>query len=192
MSVGALTLVTGGARSGKSAYAQKLAERMPPPRAYIATCPVIDGEMSERIEAHRRDREGKGYTTFEEPKDLAAVIRKTAGHSVAVVDCLTLWVNNLMREADERGAELGEKDIEQAARKVLDAVAVHPVPVIFVTNEVGMGIIPANAVSRKFVDLAGRLNQLIAGGADEVILMTSGIPLCVKSANQSPGPERKK
>ncbi|MGD7653975.1 MAG: bifunctional adenosylcobinamide kinase/adenosylcobinamide-phosphate guanylyltransferase [Verrucomicrobiales bacterium] len=175
-----LVLTTGGGRSGKSAYAQAMAEALPGPRAFVATCPVIDDEMRHRIAKHRRDRAGKDWTTIEEPEDLVAAIRSAAGHGVVLVDCLTLWVNNLMYAAELRGERLTEAMVAARCRDVLAAAREHGGTVVFVTNEVGMGIVPEHAGARHFRDLAGRVNQVIAADCDEVFLLVCGQPLRIK------------
>jgi adenosylcobinamide kinase/adenosylcobinamide-phosphate guanylyltransferase len=178
--VSRLILTTGGCRSGKSAHAQALAESLPGPRAYLATCPVIDEEMRRRVDAHRRDREGLGWTTVEEPLDLAGAIRSAGSHPVILVDCLTLWVNNLAYEAELAGIDLTEIALAARAAELAHEARQHGGTVIFVTNEVGMGIVPNNRSARRFRDLAGRVNQTIAVACDEVLLLVSGIPISIK------------
>ena len=171
-----IVLVTGGSRSGKSAYAQALAESLPGPKAFVATCPVVDEEMRQRIEIHRRHRRDKGWETIEEPIDLAGVLANSS-YDVLLVDCLTLWVSNLMHQADE---DITEDQIRERCGEVLAACRKRAGTVIFVTNEVGMGIVPANALARRFRDLAGRCNQTLAAEAAEVVLLTCGIPMKLK------------
>lgn len=175
-----ILLITGGSRSGKSAYAQKLAEALQGPRAYLATCPVLDEEMAERCRKHQEARSAAAWKTIEEETDIADVIRKDRTHSVILVDCLTLWVNNLTFRAEQEGRLMTEEDIANGCRHMLEACGAFAGTVIFVTNEVGMGIVPDNPAGRRFRDLAGRCNQIIAAGADEVIFMVSGIPWPVK------------
>lgn len=195
-----IVLVTGGSRSGKSRYAQELAESIAGKRTFVATCPVVDEEMAERIRRHQRAR-GTGWITLEEAVDLPGALCRAAGSSVILVDCLTLWVNNLLyeemlRSAQENGAEamnapsdpagpaaITEDEMEERCREVLRACADLPGTVIFVTNEVGMGIVPDNPLSRRFRDLAGRCNQVIARGADRMVLMVSGIAAVIKGGN---------
>jgi len=175
-----ITLVTGGARSGKSRYALELAAASPRP-ALIATAEPIDAEMSDRIRRHREER-GDRYLTIEEPVDLAAALtRLPQGTGTAVVDCLTVWLGNLVhRRGEEAVAEEPHALAEVAA--FLSALAAPPCPLVLVTNEVGMGIVPANALARSFADLAGRLNQAIAARAERVVLMVCGLPVMVKGA----------
>ncbi|NPU85151.1 MAG: bifunctional adenosylcobinamide kinase/adenosylcobinamide-phosphate guanylyltransferase [Syntrophaceae bacterium] len=195
-----IVLVTGGSRSGKSRYAQELAESIAGKRTFVATCPVVDEEMAERIRRHQRAR-GTGWITLEEAVDLPGALRRAAGSGVVLVDCLTLWVNNLLYEETLRSdraegtaavnapagpagsSGLSEDEMEARCREVLRACADLPGTVIFVTNEVGMGIVPDNALSRRFRDLAGRCNQVVARGADRVVLMVSGIAAMIKGGD---------
>jgi adenosylcobinamide kinase/adenosylcobinamide-phosphate guanylyltransferase len=177
-----LLLVTGGCRSGKSAYAQSRAMSIPGRRAYVATCPVIDEEMARRVDAHRRAREGQDWTTLEEPLDLAGLFSRRPAFETILVDCITLWINNLMYQAEQSDRELSEDDLTPLCTAMLDAAAALPAVVIFVANEVGLGIVPDNPQARRFRDLAGRANQLIAARAEEVVLLCSGIPLTLKTA----------
>jgi adenosylcobinamide kinase / adenosylcobinamide-phosphate guanylyltransferase len=173
-------LITGGSRSGKSAYAQSLAEALPGPRAYLATCPVIDTEMAERVKRHREARDAALWETIEEPVDLTGAIGRASAHRVLLVDCLTLWVNNLLYEAEQRGELFTEETTAQRSRELIDACGAFAGTVIFVTNELGMGIVPENEAARRFRDCAGRCNQVIAAAAAEVTLVVSGLPLRLK------------
>ncbi len=175
-----IVLVTGGCRSGKSDYAQKLAELRPGRRVYVATCPIIDEEMSSRIEAHRLARADRGWDTIEQPLDLPAAIN-AADHDVLLIDCLTLWVNNLMHQADQAGSDFTEDDVRKSVGELLAACRAHNGTVVMVTNEVGMGIVPNNALARRYRDLVGRVNQIIAAEADVVTLVSCGIPLHLKA-----------
>lgn len=166
-----LTLVLGGARSGKSAFAENLVTQAGPAWLYIATGQAWDDEMLDRI-GHHRDRRGEGWTTIEEPLDLAAVLsREARADSPVLVDCLTLWVTNLM---------LGERDIEAEFDALLAVLPNLSGPVVFVSNEVGLGIVPENAMAREFRDHAGRLHQKIAAIADTVYFVAAGLPLKMK------------
>lgn len=176
-----LILVTGGSRGGKSAHAQGLAEALPGPRAFVATCPVIDPEMRERIRRHQLARTSRGWRTIEEPLDLEAAFREARPEPVVLVDCLTLWVNNVMHEAGERGKTVSEAAMARRCKPVLEAARAHGGTVIFVTNEVGMGLVPENPLGRRFRDLAGRVNQIVAAACDEVCLVVCGQPLQIKS-----------
>jgi adenosylcobinamide kinase/adenosylcobinamide-phosphate guanylyltransferase len=181
-----IVLVTGGCRSGKSAHALELAHALPGTRAYVATCPITDEELARRVAAHRRSRDGQGWTTIEEQVELAEVFRRNAGFDVLLVECVTLWVNNLMYRAEQQGGELTEADIEAPCRALLDAAAACRGIVIFVTNEVGLGIVPDNPLARRYRDLVGRANQLIAARADIVMLVCAGIPLQLKPNMKEP------
>lgn len=165
-------LVLGGARSGKSRHAQAWLEALPAPRlGYIATAQALDAEMADRIQRHRADR-GSRWHTIEASLDLAgAIARAGAGADAILVDCLTLWLSNLM---------LAECDLDAASDDLCRALAECPLPVALVSNEVGLGIVPDNALARAFRDAAGRLNQQVAGQADEVVFVAAGLPLRLK------------
>ena len=168
---GTLTLVLGGARSGKSAYAEQLARDSDLKRIYLATSQAFDDEMRARIDKHIEDR-GDTWETVEEPTRIAHILsRKAASDSVILVDCLTLWISNLMME---------EQSIEDAALEFLDTLSNLKGPVILVSNEVGQGIVPDNNMARDFRDYAGRLHQQIAAIADQVYFVTAGLPQKLK------------
>ena len=173
-------LITGGARSGKSDYALRLAETLPGPRVFVATCPPLDDEMRERIRKHRQERLKRHWHTIEEPVDPAKTLSDSGHFTVFLVDCLTLWVNNLLYRAEKDGVVLSEEVMEQYCGDLLEACSGVQGTVIFVTNEVGLGIVPDNKVARTYRDLVGRCNQVIAGGSDEVYLVSCGIPLTLK------------
>ena len=175
-----IILVTGGSRSGKSSYAQRLAEGMDGPRAFLATCPVIDDEMAERILKHRKARSEADWDTIEEAVDLAGALRNACKYNVVLVDCLTLWINNLMYESECKAEKITEDDIARACREVLDACSGLSGTVIFVTNEVGMGIVPGDHLSRCYRDFVGICSQTIAAAADGVTLLACGIPMFLK------------
>lgn len=166
-------LVLGGARSGKSRHALALAAARPGPRAFVATAEPGDEEMRDRIARHRRERSAD-WATFEEPLAVPALVRRlVATHPVVLVDCLTLWVSNLLH-AEPDG-------IERRAAELVEALgAAGGARVILVSNEVGMGIVPAPQLARRFQDEAGRLHQVVAAAAGQVFLVTAGIPLRVK------------
>ncbi|HEY3643584.1 MAG TPA: bifunctional adenosylcobinamide kinase/adenosylcobinamide-phosphate guanylyltransferase [Xanthobacteraceae bacterium] len=164
-----LTLVLGGARSGKSRYAEALITALPPPWIYLATGQALDAEMAARIGAHRA-RRGAGWTTAEVPRDLAAALAAHAKMPI-LVDCLTLWLSNLM---------MADAKIEAEIEGLEAALATAAAPVVLVANEVGSGIVPDNALARRFRDLQGGLNQRLAARADQVVLLVAGLPLIVK------------
>ncbi len=169
-----LTLVLGGARSGKSTYAEGLLARHPAP-IYIATGEAGDGEMDERIRLHRA-RRGVTWRTVEAPLDLAGALQIEAIPGRALlVDCLTLWVSNLM------GAG---RDVEREGDHLIAALAGLRAPVVFVSNEVGLGIVPDNALARRFRDEAGRLNQKIAAACQRVVFVAAGLPLVMKDQSE--------
>ncbi len=172
-----LHLITGGARSGKSEHALRLAEKRGNRRTYVATCPVRDEEMRNRVERHRRRRRKRDWNTIEERTDLAGAVRR-AEQSLLLIDCLTLWVSNLM---EQEGDDLTEAEMERRSRAVLEACRDRDASVFVVTNEVGMGVVPHNPAARRFRDLAGRTNQVFAAEADKVTLMVCGIPTEVKN-----------
>jgi adenosylcobinamide kinase/adenosylcobinamide-phosphate guanylyltransferase len=172
--MGKMIFVTGGARSGKSRFAESLAESFGAPLCYIATCEARDPEMAERIAAHQA-RRTDAWLTVEEPLRLAEALKNADGRfSAMLVDCVTLWLSNLILCHEDDGRALAE------ARLLEDSIAALETPLILVSNEVGMGIVPDNALARAFRDLAGRTNQILAAAADEVYVMISGIPLKLK------------
>jgi adenosylcobinamide kinase/adenosylcobinamide-phosphate guanylyltransferase len=166
-----LTLVLGGARSGKSRYAESLIAVLPPPWIYLATAQPLDDEMTARIAAHRA-RRGAGWTTIEAPRDLAEALA-AHGKSPILIDCLTFWLSNLMLADANVGAEIERLECTLGERTA---------PVAMVANEVGFGIVPDNALARRFRDQQGLLNQRIAAQADRVVLMVAGLPLVVKGS----------
>lgn len=163
--------VIGGARSGKSRHAQMLAESLADDRVFIATAQALDAEMTDRIARHRADRD-PSWQTVECPIALAeAVAQAGARRRVLLIDCLTLWASNLL---------VGNADADAATDALIAAMAAAPCPIVLVANEVGMGIVPDNALARQFRDLAGRLNQRVAAAAGQVTLMVAGLPMRVK------------
>ncbi len=173
-----IILITGGARSGKSRHAQKLGEALPGRKLFIATCPVTDEEMHQRIERHRLDRQGAGWQTIEETVNLEQALVGNSDSDVVLIDCLTLWINNLL--FTDAGNMLDEEAVSVKVRKLVAACAKRPGVVIMVTNEVGLGIVPENGLARRYRDLVGRCNQEIASTADKVIMSICGIPLNIK------------
>ena len=163
-------LITGGARSGKSRYAEELALSLSKNPVYVATAHVWDEEFRERVKKHQ-ERRGPEWTNIEEEKELS---RHDLTGRVAVIDCITLWCTNYFFQMQEVEASL------EALKAEFDKFTAHDATYIFVTNEIGMGGVSDNAVQRKFTDLQGWMNQYVASQADEVILMVSGIAVKVK------------
>lgn len=165
-----LTLVLGGARSGKSRHAQNLARANPAPWVMIATAEAHDEEMRARIDGHKRER-GDGWFTVEAPIDLAGALSEAPANAPAVIDCLTLWLSNLM---------LGSHDVDLAVYTLETALRARTAPTIVVSNEVGLGIVPETPLGRDFRDKAGVLNRRIAARAGHVVFMVAGLPMTVK------------
>jgi adenosylcobinamide kinase/adenosylcobinamide-phosphate guanylyltransferase len=176
-SMGKITLITGGARSGKSAHALELADHYREARRYfVATAEALDDEMTARIERHRADRDAD-FTTVEEPVNLASALEGlNARADLVVLDCLTLWVSNLMRVYSAGSEESFIADADALAGVMLTA----PFATLVITDEVGSAIVPDNPLARRFRDLLGWTNQTIAKVATEVILMVAGYPVRVK------------
>lgn len=172
--------VVGGARSGKSSFALRAAEEIGGSKAFVATCPVLDTEMADRVRRHQEERAGRGWSAVEEPVAIDAALDRLAGFDVVLIDCLTLWVNNLMYEAEKAGTILTEDVMAATADRLLAAIGRHPGTVVAVANEVGLGIVPDNPVARLFRDVAGRANQIMAAGADSVYFLACGIPCKIK------------
>lgn len=170
---GKKTLILGGARSGKSRHAEVLASAIEGSPVYIATARPGDAEMAARIATHR-ERRGEEWTTIEEALHLPAALEQ-ASHpdSIILVDCLTLWLSNLL---------LAERDCEAAIANLIDVLEDCPGQIILVSNEVGLGIVPENELARRFRDIAGIANQRVAEICDEVVLVTAGLPLVLKPA----------
>lgn len=162
-----LSIILGGARSGKSAFAERMVNNLGLPKVYIATAQALDTEMAERISEHRARRDG--WTTIEAPLDLVGALKKAPEGTVVLIDCLTLWLSNHM--LDDR-----EVDVDG----LLDTIASLPITVICVSNEVGMGLVPDNALGRKFRDAQGQLNRQIAERADLAVFVAAGLPLILK------------
>lgn len=167
-----LTLVLGGARSGKSAYAESLFGGASRP-VYLATAQIGDTEMSERVRLHQ-ERRGPAWTTVEEPLDLPGALGRhsTPGRPI-LVDCLTLWITNLM---------LGDADVAGETRRLIGILPSLAGPVVFVANEVGLGIVPDNALARAFRDHAGHANQALAARCQRVVFVAAGLPMLLKES----------
>jgi adenosylcobinamide kinase/adenosylcobinamide-phosphate guanylyltransferase len=166
----AIILITGGARSGKSTRAEARARVFPGRPVYVATAEPLDAEMRERIARHRA-RRGNRWLERETPLELVTALVETDGQGARLVDCLTLWLSNLMH---------AERDWEKEALRLAETLGRQNSPVVLVTNEVGLGIVPDNALARRFRDAAGILNQMVARVADEVEFLVAGLPMRVK------------
>jgi adenosylcobinamide kinase/adenosylcobinamide-phosphate guanylyltransferase len=170
------TLVLGGARSGKSRHAEAVITANPPPWFYVATAEPLDDEMAARIAEHRA-RRGSDWRSIEAPRDLAGALASIPAGVAVLVDCLTLWLSNLM---------LAGADIDAETERLDGVLARGSAPIVLVSNEVGSGIVPDNALARRFRDAQGRLNQRMAARADHVVLMVAGLPLVVKGSPKEP------
>jgi len=166
----AIILITGGARSGKSVRAEARARAFAGKPVYIATAEALDAEMADRIARHRA-RRGNEWLERETPLELVAALDETDGGGARLVDCLTLWLSNLLHAG---------RDWTSATAALADALARQRSPVVLVTNEVGLGIVPDNALARRFRDAAGIMNQMIARAADEVEFVVAGLPVRIK------------
>lgn len=166
----AVILITGGARSGKSTRAEARARAFPGQAVYVATAEALDAEMEARIATHRA-RRGTDWIEREVPLDLVPVLVASDGGGARLVDCLTLWLSNLMH---------AERDWESEVKELAGTLPKLKSPVVLVTNEVGLGIVPDNALARSFRDAAGLMNQTIAVAADEVEFVVAGLPMKLK------------
>ena len=167
---GRLTFLLGGARSGKSAHAERLISSLPPPWTYVATAQSLDDEMSDRI-AHHRARRGEGWRTVEAPLHLVEALDGLADGHPVLVDCLTLWLTNHL---------LAGHDLDAEGTRLSQCMSRPRGPWFVVSNEVGLGIVPDNSLGRQFRDAAGRLHQSVAAVADEVLFLVAGLPMKVK------------
>lgn len=166
--------ITGGARSGKSAFAENLANALIGKRAYIATAQALDPEMAARIEKHKQDR-GIAWKTYEEPLAVGDLLKKLSSeYDIVLLDCLTLWLSNVMAHTD------GDEAVVSRLDDLVSAIKDCRGSMIIVSNEVGLGIVPDNPLARKFRDFAGMLNQKVAHAADEVYFTAAGIPMKIK------------
>ena len=170
------TLIIGGARSGKSRLAQQIAESSNPQRTFIATAEALDDEMEARISKHVSDR-GKSWGTIEAPIQLCEAIQETCDANKAVlVDCLTLWLSNIMHK---------ELDVGHEISRLVETVSSISSPLVLVSNEVGLGLVPQTPLGREFRDQQGRLNQAMARVCSEVRFIAAGLPLTLKSSSSS-------
>jgi adenosyl cobinamide kinase/adenosyl cobinamide phosphate guanylyltransferase len=169
-----LILITGGCRSGKSQYALDYANRHFSKKIYLATCEALDDEMIQRVETHKRLR-GPEWLTIEEPVEIADQIKQYADNAeVILLDCLTLWLSNLLLRGNN------DLKIMEEMERLIHTLRERRISVIIVSNEVGMGIVPADPLSRRFRDLSGMANQKIAEEADAMVFMVSGMPILLK------------
>lgn len=179
MARNSVIFITGGARSGKSAFAERIAADFGAPLGYLATAQAFDGEMEERIKKHQH-RRGDGWSTIEEPLHLPQALAVHDGSfNVILVDCVTLWLSNMLMLHEELGDDTGQRIMEDV-RRLAATVREIRTPLVMVSNEVGMGIVPANPLARLFRDIAGQANQILAAAADEAWLVVSGLPLRLK------------
>lgn len=178
-----LFLILGGARSGKSAFALHLAESIPGKKAYLATGEPIDEEMFTRIKRHKKER-GNKWATIEEPVNIANVIRTNKEYAVILLDCLTLWLSNLMHTSGCPSPLVGEGNgggaFEEEINSLISTCKRSKANIIIVSNEVGLGIVPENHLARRFRDIAGYTNQRIAEVANEVYFVAAGIAMRMK------------
>lgn len=182
-----LILITGGVRSGKSSFAEKLAGNLGQKIAFIATAQSLDKEMEDRIAQHRANRPVH-WETYEEPYQVVQVIQKVGEKTeVILLDCLTLLVSNFMQnyQEDSSNDDLAEKIIEKI-KEIISEAAHCSATVIIVSNEVGLGLVPTNSMGRFFRDMLGKANQIIASSSDQVYLLVAGIPLLIKGKNNEP------
>jgi adenosylcobinamide kinase/adenosylcobinamide-phosphate guanylyltransferase len=171
--------ITGGARSGKSSFAEQTAHTFGAPLCYLATAQSLDDEMGQRIGKHQQ-RRGDAWHTIEEPLQLAqALLENDGAFNLILIDCLTLWLSNLLMLHEYLGAKAEERILEEVLH-LAETLRSIKTPVVIVSNEVGMGIVPENRLARIFRDIAGQANQIIAAAADEAWLVASGIPLKLK------------
>jgi adenosylcobinamide kinase/adenosylcobinamide-phosphate guanylyltransferase len=174
-----IIFITGGARSGKSTFAERITHNFGAPFCYLATAQPLDDEMNHRIAKHQQ-RRGDAWQTTEEPLQLAETLANYDGtYNAVLIDCLTLWLSNLLMLHEYQG-EKAEGRILEDVLHLADTLRGMKTPVVIVSNEVGMGIVPENRLARMFRDIAGQANQIIAATADEAWLVASGIPLRLK------------
>ncbi len=165
-----VTFILGGAASGKSKFAEDLCFKSAKPKSYLATSQVFDDEMKTKVATHLRQR-GSDWTTYEEPLAAAAVLRQLPPEQICLLDCATMWLTNHL---------LAEHDLQAAQAELLAAIRTCPAELVVVSNEVGQGIVPENALARRFREAQGRLNIALAASADTVVKVTAGLPLVLK------------
>ncbi|UWS80445.1 bifunctional adenosylcobinamide kinase/adenosylcobinamide-phosphate guanylyltransferase [Phaeobacter sp. G2] len=165
-----VTFILGGAASGKSKFAEDLCFKSSKPKSYIATSQVFDDEMQAKVAAHLRQR-GNDWTTYEEPLEAAKLLHQLPQDHICLLDCATMWLTNHL---------LAEHDLVAAQSELLEAIEACPAELVIVSNEVGLGIVPENALARRFREAQGRLNIALAARADAVVQVTAGLPLVLK------------
>ncbi|MEM6579334.1 MAG: bifunctional adenosylcobinamide kinase/adenosylcobinamide-phosphate guanylyltransferase [Pseudomonadota bacterium] len=166
----AQSLILGGAASGKSAFAEGLVKNSGRPMIYLATAQAFDDEMRDKLERHKTQR-GPGWRTIEEPMDVGRTLAALGGDTAVLLDCVTMWLSNQM---------LAETDLDEAEASLMAGLALCAAPVVMVSNEVGLSVVPDNALARRFRDAQGRLNQKLAARADLVVNVIAGLPQVLK------------
>lgn len=166
----AQSLVLGGAASGKSLFAEGLVQQSGRPMIYLATAQAFDDEMRAKL-AHHKSRRGPGWRTIEEPMDVGRTLAALGGDTAVLLDCVTMWLSNQL---------LAEADLEEAEASLMAGLALCAAPVVMVSNEVGLSVVPDNALARRFRDAQGRLNQKLAARADLVVNVVAGLPQVLK------------
>lgn len=164
------SLILGGARSGKSTFAENIVLKSGRKPVYMATCTPLDGDMKDRVQRHRARRDGR-WRELEVPLDLATALGWTVADEIVLVDCATLWLSNLMH---------AQRDVPEAIMQVLSQIAANAAPVVMVSNELGLGLVPETKLGRDFRDFQGELNQRFAARANLVAFVAAGLPLCLK------------
>ena len=182
--MGKFIFIVGGAKSGKSSFAQDLASKLSTRLTYIATAEAGDKEMRERIARHRISR-GKGWEVIEEPLDVAGVLSSVKRGRCIIIDCLTLLISNWLMSLKSRRLSAREDEFRKRLLELIRQIKKPSSTVIVVSNEVGAGIVPSNALARLFCNIQGEANQLMAREADEVFLMAAGIPIRIKGGKRS-------
>ncbi|EMJ96686.1 bifunctional adenosylcobinamide kinase/adenosylcobinamide-phosphate guanylyltransferase [Leptospira alstonii] len=189
-----ITLITGGCRSGKSGFALELANKSEGQKYFVATCPVFDEEMYQRILKHKKERKDIPWETVEEEFNLLNVFEsgRLRKRSIVVIDCLSLWINNLLYRAEKEKAEIDETTIERNCSELVRCIRKSAAErVIFVSSEVGSGLVPENKIGRIYRDLLGTCNRTMAHNANSVYFMVSGIPLRIRENKfETKGKER--
>ena len=175
-----INFVIGGSRSGKSAFALKLAENLSEDRTIIATCPRSDDELNDRIERHKRERHDRNWHTVEETIHISQKLNTINESHTILIDCITLWINNLLYESEKSGTTIADEEIYRLTEELCWLSRNRTKDVVIVSNETGLGIIPDNALARRFRDISGKCNQIIAGMSDHVYFIASGIPIKIK------------